>query len=545
MDNQIKSKDKLHSAKIKLCRKYKLRHVPSDAEILENTPGEIYEIVEPMLRTKPMRTISGVAPVAVMTSPTECPHGTCGYCPGGVDFGSAQSYTGHEPAALRAAANDFDPFYQTKSRLEQLEAIGHHTDKIDLIIMGGTFTARDLEYQDQFINGCFSALNGHKTWNLSLDLGKLKNENETAPHRCIGMTIETRPDWCKIPQVDQILRLGGTRVELGVQTVYDEVLLNVKRGHTVEDSIIATHILKDAGLKVCYHLMPGLPNVTEEMDRKAFDTIFTNSDFKPDMLKIYPTLVVKGTELYKSWQSGDYKPLTTERAAELLVHLKTNVPPWMRIQRIQRDIPLKMIDAGVDKSNLRQLVNEKMKKLNRHCNCIRCREVGHLSLKGIEPDKDNIKLKITKYHASGSEEVFMSYGDFTNEILIGFVRLRLPSEKAHRPEFFEQMNYHNLRSLPNSSIIRELKVFGPMVSFDLGKTTKQDSNIKKLRDLQRIPEWQHRGYGQLLIEECEKYSVEQWDVKKLLIMSGVGVKRYYEKFGYDRDGMYMGKILMK
>jgi elongator complex protein 3 len=170
--------------------------------------------------------------------------------------------------------------------------------------------------------------------------------------------------------------------------------------------------------------------------------------------------------------------------------------------------------------------------------------VGHLSLKGIEPDKDNIKLKLTKYHASGSEEIFMSYEDVKNNILIGFVRLRLPSEKAHRPEFFEKINYPNPKLKPNSSIIRELKVFGPMVSFDQGRSKKQNSNIRSRKNILKVPEWQHSGYGQLLLKECEKYSREQWDVKKLLIMSGVGVKRYYEKFGYDRDGVYMSKILI-
>jgi elongator complex protein 3 len=543
LDNQIKTKDQLHSAKIKLCRKYQLNHVPSDAEIFENTPGSIYYVVEPMLRTKPMRTISGVAPVAVMTSPADCPHGTCGYCPGGVEFGSAQSYTGHEPAALRAASNDFNPYFQTRSRLEQLEAIGHHTDKIDLIIMGGTFTARDKEYQNCFIGGCFSALNGQSSWDSSHGLAALKKENETAPHRCIGLTIETRPDWCKIPQVDQILNLGGTRVELGVQTVYDDVLIDVKRGHSVDDSIQATRILKDSGLKVCYHLMPGLPKVSEEMDKSAFDQIFSNPDFRPDMLKIYPTLVVKGTELYKQWKTGDYEPLTTDRAVELLVHLKTIVPPWVRIQRIQRDIPLKLIEAGVDKSNLRQLVNRKLKKQNKCCGCIRCREVGHLSLKGIEPEYDKIKLKTIEYEASGGEEVFMSYEDVKNDVLIGFVRLRLTSENAHRPEIDKETDPSG-KPRSNSSIIRELKVFGPMVSFDQGINDNIHFDGKSDNNNTRIPEWQHRGYGQLLIEACERYSLERWDVKKLLVMSGVGVKRYYEKFGYEKDGVYMSKILM-
>ena len=533
INGELRSKAEIHRAKIELCRKYRLQRVPSDADILEHAPERVYELVEPILRTKPMRTISGVAPVAVMTSPANCPHGTCAYCPGGVDFGSAQSYTGFEPAALRASSNEFDPFLQTKSRLEQLKAIGHHTDKIDLIIMGGTFTARDVEYQDEFISGCFSALNEQPTWDRDLDLERLKISNESAPHRCIGMTIETRPDWCKVRQVDQILNLGGTRVELGVQTVFDDVLLDVVRGHNVQDSIEATRILKDSGFKVCYHMMPGLPGVSYERDAETFSTIFSDPRFKPDMLKIYPTLVVKGTGLYDRWKEHDYKALDTDSAVELIAEFKTQLPPWVRIQRIQRDIPVQYIEAGVEKSNLRQLVNRKLEELGKKCNCIRCREVGHLSLLGIEPEPQNIKLQTIEYEASAGNEVFMSYEDPQNNILIAFVRLRLPSEHTHRPEFYEESSVPRSMIRPKTAIIRELKVFGPMVPLD-GQTQK---------DAQKNEEWQHKGYGHLLLEASEKYATEHWDCSKLLVMSGVGVKQYYSKLGYHKDGVYMGKKL--
>ncbi len=538
--NRISNKAELHNAKIQLCRKYNLNHVPSDSEILENAPEDIYEIVEPMLRTKPMRTISGVAPVAVMTSPANCPHGKCAYCPGGVEYGSAQSYTGFEPASLRAASNEFDPYLQTRSRLEQLTAIGHPTDKIDLIIMGGTFTAREQEYQDWFIRGCFSALNNRTDWVNALNLKELQFENETAPHRCIGMTIETRPDWCKIPQVDQILNLGGTRVELGVQTVFDEVLKKVARGHSVQNSIEATQISKDAGLKVCYHLMPGLPGVSFEQEKEVFDIIFNDPSFKPDMLKIYPTLVVKGTELYKNWINNDYQPLDTNHAVELIAYLKTKIPPWVRIQRIQRDIPVQYIEAGVDKSNLRQLVRSRLKKDGLKCSCIRCREVGHLALSGIEPDLNNIQLITIEYDASEGTEVFMSYEDIENNILIAFARLRFPSQNAHRAEFYLDDGKQKMsnKKIPWAAIIRELKVFGQLVSLD-----QKDSDDTKSSLIRVGPEWQHRGYGQLLIEESEQYAREHWDAKKLLIMSGVGVRQYYSKLGYNMDGVYMGKIL--
>ena len=374
LTNKVKTKDEIHNTKIQLCRKFSLNRVPSDADILEHAPEEYYDMFEPILRTKPMRTISGVAPVAVMTSPEKCPHGTCSYCPGGVEFGSAQSYTGHEPAALRAGTHDFDPYLQTKSRLEQLSAIGHYTDKIDLIIMGGTFTARPAEYQDCFIRGCYSALNANPVWDQKISLEQLKDENERAPHRCIGLTIETRPDWCKYTHVDKILDLGGTRVELGVQTVFNDVLTNVSRGHTVEDSIESTRILKDAGLKVCYHLMPGLPGSDFSRDKEMFDEIFKNPSFRPDMLKIYPCLVLKGTKVYDWWRNGEYEPYTTEEAAEFILEVKKMIPPWIRIMRVQRDIPTFMTEAGVDKTNLRQYIEKLMKKKKIKCSCIRCRE---------------------------------------------------------------------------------------------------------------------------------------------------------------------------
>ena len=564
IDNKIKTKAEIHNSKIELCRKYSLSRVPSDADILEHASEDVYELVEPLLRTKPMRTISGVAPVAVMTSPAKCPHGTCIYCPGGVEHGSAQSYTGFEPAALRAGSHDFNPYQQTRSRLEQFSAIGHPTDKIDLIIMGGTFTAREFDYQDCFIRGCFAALNALPAWEpknmsmssssaINMSLVELQAQNETAPHRCIGMTIETRPDWCKEQQVDQILKLGGTRVELGVQTVFDDILQDVSRGHRVQDSIDATQILKDSGLKVCYHLMPGLPGATPTRDRETFDRIFNDPAFKPDMLKIYPTLVVKGTELYDRWRAKEYEPLDVEGAKELIVYLKEHIPPWVRIQRIQRDIPVQYIECGVDKSNLRQLVNRALKEQDKKCNCIRCREVGHLSLSGVEPRSESIQLKTQTYDASGGHEVFMSYEDLENNILIAFVRLRLPSTKTHRREFYNDfaktktmpMTNIDKRPRPQTAIIRELKVFGPMATLESSVSMYEQPSEQSAITINKSYQhkWQHLGYGKLLLEESEKYAKEHWGCSKLLIMSGVGVKPYYARQGYRKEGVYMVKDL--
>ncbi len=518
ISNKIQNKAELHRAKVNLCKKYQMDRLPSDPDILMNAPEDIYELVEPLLRIKPMRTISGVAPVAVMTAPADCPHGKCRYCPGGVEHGTPQSYTGHEPAALRAVSNEFDPYQQTRSRLDQIKIIGHQTDKIDLIVMGGTFTARDIGYQDWFIHRCFDAMNEQD----SRSLQEAQELNETAPHRCIGLTIETRPDWCKIPHVDRIVDQGGTRVELGVQTVFNDILEKVARGHTVEDSIEATRILKDAGLKVCYHMMPGLPGSDKSRDVEAFQTIFNNPDFMPDMLKIYPTLVIKGTDLYSDMLNKEYTPLTTEDAVEVISEVKQLVPKWVRIQRIQRDIPSKLIEGdGILKGNLRQLILKDLEGRGLTCNCIRCREVGHKLLRDLQPENDEIKLTKKQYEASGGQEFFLAYEDLKNDIIIGFARLRSVSSQAHRDEFKNG----------NTAIIRELKVFGPMV--ELGETAKNKP----------LEEWQHRGYGQLLMDEAERIALEELDVTKLFVNSGVGVRNYYRKLGYDRDGVYMAKSL--
>ncbi|MEM0493517.1 MAG: tRNA uridine(34) 5-carboxymethylaminomethyl modification radical SAM/GNAT enzyme Elp3, partial [Candidatus Thermoplasmatota archaeon] len=287
-----------------------------------------------------------------------CPHGRCLPCPGGPVSNTPQSYTGYEPAARRAMSNNYDPYAQTLQRLEQLKAIGHATSKVDLIIMGGTFTARDPWYQEWFVKRCFDALNKH----ASDTLEEAQMMNESAKSRCIGLTVETRPDWFRLQHVDNTLRFGATRVELGVQTVYDDILYVIGRGHTVQDSVDATRIAKNSGFKVCYHMMPGLPGVDNKKDMDAFRIIFNDQRFKPDMIKIYPTLTVGGTRLYDLWKDGDYEPLTTERAARVISRIKTMVPVWVRIQRIQRDIPVQYIASGVSKSNLRQIVKEEMDK---------------------------------------------------------------------------------------------------------------------------------------------------------------------------------------
>ncbi len=500
-DGKIRTRDDLEKWKNILSKKYGIPN-PRNSDIMRHLPEDLQERYKHILTKKPSRTLSGVAVVAVMTSPFPCPHGKCLYCPGGPEIGTAQSYTGHEPAALRAAQHGYDPYLQTRARIEQLNSIGHPTDKIDLIIMGGTFTARPQSYQKWFVKRVFDALNGIEA--KSLEEAHLINEN--AKNRCIGLTVETRPDWFTEKEIDFALYLGATRVELGVQTVYDDILEKVKRGHTVEDTVISTRLSKDAGFKINYHMMPGLPGSTPDMDLNAFKKIFEDPRFRPDMLKIYPTLVVKGTELYEMWRRGEYEPYSLEDMIELLIEIKKIVPPWVRIQRIQRDIPAKFIEAGVKKGDLRAIVQREMKNIGLRCRCIRCREVGRIG-------GENFEMMRRDYDASNGKEVFLSFEDRDYDSIAAFLRLRLPSEFAHRSE------------MRDAAIVREVKVFGREIPVG-----------KKERDA-----WQHRGLGKKLMAEAERIAKEEWGVGRVVVISGVGVRNYYRKLGYERLGPYMAK----
>jgi elongator complex protein 3 len=518
LSNKIHSKKDLHRTKVCLCKKYKMNKIPPDSEILARLPvdfsGEERDTAVSILRKKSMRTISGVAIVAVMTSPENCPHGKCIPCPGGLDDNTPQSYTGYEPATLRAILNDFDPYLQTKNRLSQLKAIGHSVDKIDFILMGGTFTSRNPFYQEWFVKRCFDALNNSD----SKSLVEAKSKNETAASRCIGLTVETRPDWFRLQHADQVLNLGATRVELGIQSVFDDVLYEMNRGHTVSDSIFATSIAKNCGLKVCYHMMPGLLGSNEQKDIESFETIFEDPLFKPDMIKIYPTLTIKGTELYDLWKKGKYSPLSTKEASVLIAKIKSFIPEWIRIQRIQRDVPSQYINAGVNKSNLRQYVEDELNKQGISCRCIRCREYGHKALKQkIEIDDKKISLDCIHYDASDSEEVFISLVEEEYDALIGYLRLR-DINTSHRIEL----------SKNPCTIIRELKVVGRELPIG------ERSNIGL----------QHKGFGKELISEAEKITVEEFDKKHLFVLSGVGVKNYYRNLGFKDNGVYLSKTLI-
>jgi elongator complex protein 3 len=509
------TREDVNRLKIKTAGKYRLEEVPSNADIISQlTPQEAKQLL-PILKRKITRTISGVTVVAVMTNPYPCPQPEpCAYCPGGPATGSPQSYTGHEPAAMRGAQNSFDPYMQVQSRIDQLTAIGHKVDKIELIVMGGTFPAASMEYQTWFIQRCLDAITG-KT---SASLTEAKANAEASTVRNVGITVETRPDWAKQPHIDAMLGMGVTRIELGVQNPDDEIYRLVGRTHTVADVAEATRTAKDAGLKIVYHMMPGMPGSNPQKDIAAFKQIFTDSAFKPDMIKIYPCLAIEGTKAHQWYQQGTYAPYTTAQAAEVIAEIKKTIPPWIRVMRVQRDIPARLISAGVKKSDLRELAQKKLRAQGLRCQCIRCREVGHrMQADHVKPDLEKVKILTQRYEASEGTEVFISAEDPDANVLLGYLRLRIPSLKAHRPE---------VTKVP-SAIVRELHVYGPLVP--VGKPSDGA--------------WQHRGYGKELLAEAERIAGVDLGVKKLLVISALGTRRYYMRLGYRRDGVYVSKRL--
>lgn len=524
LEGRIKDSRDLEKAKHKACLDHKLQKFMSNADILGcATPTERMKIA-PIIKKKPTRTISGVAVVAVMCQPHKCPHGRCIYCPESEN--APPSYTGEEPAALRARKYKFDPYQQVFNRLLQLESIGHSLDKVELIIMGGTFTSYFFCYQEWFVTRCIQAMNhfGIKTDNI-IQTGKVaanfsyledvQKDNENAKVRCVGMTFETRPDYCKTQDVNRMLQMGVTRVELGVQTIYNYIYHRIHRGHRVEDVVESAQLLRDSGIKVAMHIMPGL-FADKKRDLRIFRRLFTDERFKPDMLKIYPCLVTEGSQLYEIWRKGDYKPYNTQEAIDLIVELKKILPKWVRTMRIQRDIPAQLIASGVQKSNLGELVYRRLEQENVQCQCIRCREVGHKTSIGVTPNVDHIKLKKMEYTAANGQEIFLSYEDVKKDILIGFLRLRIPSSGMHRIEVDDQ-----------TALVRELHVYGPMVP--LG-----DINDEL---------WQHQGYGEDLLKEAEKIASTVFDKHRILINSGIGARNYYRKYGYEKEGPYMSKMI--
>jgi len=459
---------------------------------------------EEVLRIRKVRSLSGIVIVSVLTKPYPCP-GKCIYCP--QQDGAPKSYLQEEPAVARAIKCNYQPYKQVQVRVKALEATGHPTDKIDLRIIGATWSFYPKNYQTWFIKQCLKAANDYPKNKKGIKtLEKFQKENETAIHRIIGITIETRPDFIDIKEIKRLRKLGITRVELGVQSIYDDVLKKNKRGHNVGATIRATQILKDAGFKICYQMMPNLVGSNMKRDFKMFEQLFVSPDFKPDYLKIYPCALLKETPLYNVYKKGNFKPYTEKQLIKLLIKIKKITPYWLRIQRIIRDIPTSyIIEGGTKTSNLRQIIAGIAKEQNWQCKCIRCREVKE----NYDP-KEKLKLFREDYEASEGKEVFLSFENEKRTKLYSLLRLRIPSQTI-------------LPILKNSAIIREIHTYGQLV---------------KISKKEKAP--QHKGLGKKLMKEAEKIA-KQENKKYIAVISGVGVRGYYKKLGYGLKQTYMVK----
>lgn len=453
---------------------------------------------------KPTKTMSGVTPLAVMLPPRPCKHGTCVYCP---SLNVPQSYTPKSPVVLRAKAVGYDAKEQVKVRLGAFKAMKHPTDKIEVIIMGGTFLDYPLDFQYKFIKEIYDGLNEKKSGNLE----EAKKINEKTKHRCVALCIETRPDVCSDSDILRMLEFGCTRVELGVQFLDNKSYELTNRGHTVQDVIDATFRLKEAGFKVGYHIMPGVPGSSIKKDIWNAKKIFSDSSYRPDQLKIYPCQVIPGSVLADWYEQRKYKPYTDEEIKKVLIAIKKQVPEYCRIMRIMREIPPSYLIAGTKRIDMRAIIRKEWKG----CKCIRCREIGFFIRDNPNVKVDeHLKLKIKKYRASHGIEYFLQVVNKQN-LIFGLLRLRIPFSPV-------------ISKLKGTAIIRELHVYGSEI---------------KLRE-KNISFGQHKGLGKKLMKKAEEIVRKKYKgVKKIAVISGVGVREYYKKLGYKLEGDYMVKAL--
>uniref|UniRef100_A0A8B9K2U5 Elongator complex protein 3 n=1 Tax=Astyanax mexicanus TaxID=7994 RepID=A0A8B9K2U5_ASTMX len=509
----------LNKLKTKTSAKYGLSAQPRLVDIIAAVPPHYRRALVPKLKAKPIRTASGIAVVAVMCKPHRCPHisftgNICVYCPGGPDSDfeySTQSYTGYEPTSMRAIRARYDPYLQTRHRVEQLKQLGHSVDKVEFIVMGGTFMALAEDYRDYFIRNLHDALSGHTSNNVA----EAVRYSERSNTKCVGITIETRPDYCLKRHLSDMLAYGCTRLEIGVQSVYEDVARDTNRGHTVRAVCESFHLAKDAGFKVVAHMMPDLPNVGIERDVEQFIEFFENPAFRPDGLKLYPTLVIRGTGLYELWKTGRYKSYSPSTLVDLVARILALVPPWTRVYRVQRDIPMPLVSSGVEHGNLRELALARMKDMGTECRDVRTREVGIQEIHHkVRPYQ--VELIRRDYVANGGWETFLSYEDPEQDILIGLLRLRRCSPQSFRPELKAGV-----------SIVRELHVYGSVVPVSSRDPSK----------------FQHQGFGMMLMEEAERIARDEHGSGKLAVISGVGTRNYYRKMGYELEGPYMVKRL--
>ncbi len=448
-----------------------------------------------------MRSVSGVTPMAVMTKAFYCP-GQCTFCP--IDLNLPKSYLRDEPAAQRALKVNFNPYEQVRNRLRQLALTGHVTDKVELIVIGGTFSVYSKEYRRSFFKGLFDACNGIQ----SKTLKAAQKKNESAKHRIVGISIETRPDWIDEKEVRLLRELGVTKLQVGVQAFDPVILKKVKRGHSLKPVANATLMLRNAGFKICYHFMPNLPGSNPEKDVEMAKVMYQDSRFKPDFVKIYPTQVIPRTELYEQWKRGEFRTYDDEIMKEVLKKIKLITPPWVRIDRLVRDISKQWVAGGTLQTNMRQVIQQELAMEGKQCQCIRCREVKR------KLSNETPRMKRITIDTLGGTEVFLEYS--TGKHLYSLLRMRLPNEK--QTMLFTELN--------GAAIIREIHTYGGVVPVN----EKQDDRA------------QHTGFGKSLLERAERIATKN-GFKKVAVISAIGTRNYYRKLGYLLEGMYMLKHL--
>jgi elongator complex protein 3 len=461
--------------------------------------GEMAEDPELLrrLRMKPVRTLSGVTTVTVLTKPYPCP-GKCIFCPD--DVRMPKSYIVDEPGARRALEHQFDPFDQVAARIQALEAVGHPTDKIELLVLGGTWSAYRRDYQEWFIRRCFDAMNGVEL----PDLAEAQAYNETTGHRNVGLVIETRPDEINPAELAWLRKLGVTKVQMGAQSLDDHILELNRRGHTAAETLRAVDLLRAGGFKIVLHWMPNLYGATPESDRQDFARLWQGCC--PDEIKIYPNQLLENTELYNIWQQGGYRPYETQELVDLIADIKPTIPRYCRVNRVIRDIPSTYVVEGNKRTSLRQDVQAELLRRGTACRCLRCREVGN---RAVAPG--SLVQHDLVYATGGAEEHFLSF-DTPEDYLAGFLRLSLPAADA--PET-------GLADLVQAAIIREVHVYGQALGFGAEENGAA----------------QHIGLGSQLIEQAALVARER-GYRRLAVISAVGTRRYYQKLGFAAGALY-------
>ena len=465
------------------------------------------------IRMKPMRTQSGVAPVTVLTAPAGCP-GECIFCPD--DWRMPKSYLFDEPGCQRAERDGFDPYAQTLGRIQSFENIGHDADKVELLILGGTWSAYSRDYREWFVRRCFDAMNaaGDPGYTEAATLAEAQQANVTARHRNVGLVVETRPDWITPDEIRHLRRLGVTKVQIGVQSLDDEILALNKRGHDVQAVRDALGLLRTAGFKLHLHWMPNLFGATPEKDRADFARFFDDPAIRPDELKIYPCSLIADTELYDLWETGEYHPYTQEELVALLADVKPTIPPYTRVNRLFRDIPAHHIQAGVRHSNLREVVHEELRRRGTRCGCIRCREIKR---RQVSPEE--LVLSAYSYDTDLTREHFLEFktGPQSQEpgLIAGFLRLSLPLRPDAGSRAF-------IDEIAESAMIREVHVYGPALA--IGR--------------EGVDAAQHVGLGTRLLAEARRISREA-GFRRISVIAATGTQAYYAARGFERGELYM------